>query len=266
MRCAAMPVNDCCSRSRSRNIKYVNTASLLPALLVDVEPCFGPLDSKLTSRPGCSTGSACRRNWLNNEKIAALAPMPSARDRMATDVTKGVLNSVRRASRRGRRGATPWTGGIVPWLASQGTGRLRMTSGSPCRPVRQCRDRGIPLAQRPRMLWTEDVRLPPGRRIRHDDQADVCVVGAGIAGLTTAYLLGREGRSVVLLDEGGIAGGTTTVTTAHLSNVVDAGYAEIGRLHGRRGAQLPADSHSAAIDGIERILHDEAIACDFERL
>ena len=37
--------------------------------------------------------------------------------------------------------------------------------------------------------------------------ADVCIVGAGIAGMTTAYLLSREGKSVVVLDDGPLAAG-----------------------------------------------------------
>ena len=47
--------------------------------------------------------------------------------------------------------------------------------------------------------------------------ADVCIIGAGIAGMSTAYLLARAGLSVVLLDDGPISGGETVCTTAHLS-------------------------------------------------
>ena len=97
-------------------------------------------------------------------------------------------------------------------------------------------------------------------------EADVCVVGAGIAGLTTAYLLGRAGRSVVVLDRGAIGGGQTGRTTAHLSNAIDDRYFTIERLHGTRGARLAAASHTAAIDCIERIVRNERIACDFERV
>ena len=43
----------------------------------------------------------------------------------------------------------------------------------------------------------------------------------GIAGLTTAYLLEREGRSVVVLDDGVVGGGMTGRTTAHLTNAYD---------------------------------------------
>jgi glycine/D-amino acid oxidase-like deaminating enzyme/nitrite reductase/ring-hydroxylating ferredoxin subunit len=92
------------------------------------------------------------------------------------------------------------------------------------------------------------------------------VIGAGIAGLTTAYMLAREGKSVVVLDDGPIAGGETGRTTAHLSNAVDDRYVEIERLHGERGARIAAESHTRAIDAIEQIVTEEKIDCDFLRV
>lgn len=114
--------------------------------------------------------------------------------------------------------------------------------------------------------WMDGVRLPRGRPLRVNQTADVCVVGAGIAGLSTAYHLARQGRSVVLIDDGDIAGGMTSSTSAHLATAIDAGYAEIERLHGERGAALAAASHAAAIDWIERVVQEENIACEFTRL
>jgi glycine/D-amino acid oxidase-like deaminating enzyme/nitrite reductase/ring-hydroxylating ferredoxin subunit len=102
--------------------------------------------------------------------------------------------------------------------------------------------------------------------MKTDARADVCIIGAGIAGLTTAYLVGREGRSVVVLDDGPIGGGNTERTTAHLSNAIDDRYIEMERLHGERGSRIAAESHSAAIDTIERIVQEEGIDCDFERV
>ena len=89
---------------------------------------------------------------------------------------------------------------------------------------------------------------------------------AGIAGLTTGYLLARHGKSVVLLDDGPIGGGQTQRTTAHLSNAIDDRYFEIERLHGADGARLAADSHTAAIDRIEAIVRESWIECEFRRL
>lgn len=115
-------------------------------------------------------------------------------------------------------------------------------------------------------LWNAtETTLIPGALMK-DTHADVCVIGAGIAGMTTAYLLVREGRSVVVLDDGPIAGGETQRTTAHLANAIDNRYVEIERLHGAKGAQLTAESHTAAIDRIDAIVREEQIACEFERL
>ena len=99
-----------------------------------------------------------------------------------------------------------------------------------------------------------------------DVMADICIVGAGIAGMTTAYLLSKEGKSVIVLDDGDIGGGMTGRTTAHLVNALDDRYFELERLHGEKGARLAAESHTAAIDRVEAIVKNEKIECEFERL
>lgn len=58
-------------------------------------------------------------------------------------------------------------------------------------------------------------------QLKEDVSCDVCVVGGGIAGLTTAYLLTKEGKKVVLLEDGDIGSGETGRTTAHLFNAMD---------------------------------------------
>jgi glycine/D-amino acid oxidase-like deaminating enzyme/nitrite reductase/ring-hydroxylating ferredoxin subunit len=114
-------------------------------------------------------------------------------------------------------------------------------------------------------VWMETADMPKPPRLGRDLKVDVCVVGAGIAGLTTAYLLAREGRSVAVLEDGPLAGGETSRTTAHLC-IPDEGFDELEHLHGEEGARLAVESHLAAVDRIEAIVRDEAIACDFERL
>lgn len=114
--------------------------------------------------------------------------------------------------------------------------------------------------------WAATAKLPELSPLSTDLAADVCVVGAGISGLTTAYLLAREGRSVVVLDDGPIAGGETSRTTAHLSNALDDRYQRLERIHGVEEIRIAAESHTAAIDRIESIVREEGISCDFERL
>ena len=115
-------------------------------------------------------------------------------------------------------------------------------------------------------VWADTAEMPNCPPLQESTRTDICIVGAGIAGLTTAYLLTQAGKSVVILDDGPLAGGVTEVTTAHLSNAIDDRYFEIERLHGQRGAQLTAESHTAAIDRIASIAQQENIDCDFERL
>src|SRR4051794_8155167 len=92
-------------------------------------------------------------------------------------------------------------------------------------------------------VWMATAETPDRPPLEADARADVCVVGAGIAGMTTAYLLSREGRSVVVLDDGRIGGGETCRTTAHLVNALDDRYDELERLHGEQGSRLAAESH-----------------------
>lgn len=115
-------------------------------------------------------------------------------------------------------------------------------------------------------LWVATEEMPTYAPLQENIRADVCIVGAGIAGLSTAYMLTKAGKSVVVLDDGHLADGMTAVTTAHLSNALDDRYFEIERLHGELGARRAAESHTAAINSIEAIVRDEQIDCDFERL
>ncbi|HEY6882026.1 MAG TPA: FAD-dependent oxidoreductase [Polyangiales bacterium] len=97
-------------------------------------------------------------------------------------------------------------------------------------------------------------------------EVDVVVVGAGIAGLSTAYHLLETGRSVVVLDKGEVGCGETGRSSAHISNALDDHYAVLERIHGAQGAKLAAASHTAAIESIAKIVAREHIDCDFQRV
>src|SRR5690349_13608761 len=114
-------------------------------------------------------------------------------------------------------------------------------------------------------VWQETTpTLPPDRKAR--EQCDICIIGAGIAGLTAAYLLRREGHDVQVIDAYDIGAGESGRTTAHLTAVLDDRFLTLEKLFGVDGAKLAADSHRAAIDTIERIVREAEIDCDFERV
>lgn len=96
--------------------------------------------------------------------------------------------------------------------------------------------------------------------------ADVLVIGAGVAGLVTALCLLREGRKVVVIDREGVAEGETGRSTAHLASALDDRFYELARLHGADGARLAAASHAAAIDWIEDFVAGHPERCGFRRI
>ncbi|HEX5049843.1 MAG TPA: FAD-dependent oxidoreductase [Gammaproteobacteria bacterium] len=115
-------------------------------------------------------------------------------------------------------------------------------------------------------VWDDRSLRSFGAPLEQSTTADVCVVGAGIAGLSVAHALCRQGMSVVVLDARYPGSGETGRTTAHLSNALDDRYSHLEKLHGADGARLAADSHTRAIARIEEIVKSEGVDCDFERL
>lgn len=114
-------------------------------------------------------------------------------------------------------------------------------------------------------IWHEP-RLAADVPLTADRSAGVCIVGAGLAGLTTAYFLARDGHEVIVLDAAAIGAGESIRTTAHLVTALDRGWSDLVAVHGETHARHAATSHAAAIDAVERIVTDERIACDFVRV
>ncbi|MCE9595322.1 MAG: FAD-dependent oxidoreductase [Planctomycetes bacterium] len=117
-----------------------------------------------------------------------------------------------------------------------------------------------------RSPWTDVAGSETGEAPARDLNVDVCVIGAGIAGVSVGHALVREGLSVVILDDGPVDGGETSRSTAHVTSVIDGGYARLEELHGENGARLAHASHAAAIERIDMLVREERIDCDFTRL
>lgn len=116
-----------------------------------------------------------------------------------------------------------------------------------------------------RSLWM-DVSVADAPALSGTVATDVAVVGSGIAGLSVAYELASHGRSVVVLDRGGIGSGMTARTTAHLATALDDGYDALVRVRGLDCARRYYQSVAAAIDRAEAIQDAEHIDCDFRRV
>lgn len=117
-----------------------------------------------------------------------------------------------------------------------------------------------------RSVWMDTSKMPTYDAVQEDLSCDVCIVGAGITGLSSAYQLVKEGADVIVVDDGPIGGGETSRTSAHLAFVLDDRFHKLERMHGAARVRQAMASHAAAIDRIETIVAEEGIACDFARV
>lgn len=103
-------------------------------------------------------------------------------------------------------------------------------------------------------------------KLEKNIEADICIIGAGIAGMSSAYMLSKEGKKVVVLEMYEIANAQTGRTTAQITYQVDIGYDYIQQRKGIETSKLVAESQKAALSKIEEIIKSENIQCDFEKI
>jgi glycine/D-amino acid oxidase-like deaminating enzyme len=117
------------------------------------------------------------------------------------------------------------------------------------------------------VLWQEQAppAVDPGPAAL-PAEADVVVVGAGYAGLSTARELAAAGRGVVVLDAHPLGWGASTRNGGMVIPELKAGPAALQRSLGPLGARLYAEVNEA-FDHIEALVSGPApaIPCDYER-
>lgn len=114
--------------------------------------------------------------------------------------------------------------------------------------------------------WMQSCEMPQYTPLLRDIDTDVCIIGAGLAGVTTAYLLQQEGRKVCLIEGFEVGSGQSARTTAHFTYCLDESYHRLEKIHGEAGIKLIAESHQAAIKKVKEIIAKEDIKCDMERV
>src|SRR6266481_7575851 len=115
-------------------------------------------------------------------------------------------------------------------------------------------------------FWIDSAPIPTFPKLQSNINVGVLVVGAGITGITTAYLLKKTGSTVAMIERERVALIDTGHTTAHLTYVTDVELQQLVRNFGRDHAQAAWDAGAAAIDEIERIVEAEGIESEFVRV
>lgn len=115
-------------------------------------------------------------------------------------------------------------------------------------------------------FWIDSCQPIAYSKLTENKTTDVIIIGGGISGVSIAYCLCKAGKKVVLVEDGYIGSGETGRTTAHLVTALDDRYYSLASKFGEEHTKLIAESHKSAIDFIERVVSEEGIDCDFERV
>jgi glycine/D-amino acid oxidase-like deaminating enzyme len=102
-------------------------------------------------------------------------------------------------------------------------------------------------------------------KLQTEITADVIIIGAGITGLTSAYLLKQAGYRVVVLEKRTVGAGTTARTTGKVTSQHGLCYADFIKRYGKKTAKLYGEANQTAVEAVERIIRNEKIDCGWSR-
>lgn len=112
-------------------------------------------------------------------------------------------------------------------------------------------------------IWNLSADIPDFPPLTENKTCDVCVIGAGMAGILTAWRLQNEGLSVIVIDADRPCGGQTGRTTAKLTVQHGMIYKKLVDSFGDAGARQYADWNSRGLKEYRRLVKERGINCDF---
>ena len=115
-------------------------------------------------------------------------------------------------------------------------------------------------------IWSKTIQLSEREALAEDLRVKNVVIGAGMAGLLTAYLLQSKGEEVRVLEANTIASGQTKNTTAKITSQHGLIYHDMIKNSGIDRAKGYAKANEAAIKKYREIITKEGIACRYEEL
>ncbi|MGL5379702.1 FAD-dependent oxidoreductase [Clostridium sp.] len=113
-------------------------------------------------------------------------------------------------------------------------------------------------------LWSDSCEIKSRKTLDSNIEAEVVVIGAGIAGLLIAHKLKAEGVKVVVIEANKIASGNIKDTTAKITSQHNLIYSTLVKEFGKEKAMEYALANELAIKEYKKIINDFKIDCDFE--
>lgn len=101
-------------------------------------------------------------------------------------------------------------------------------------------------------------------QLAEDKTTDVCIIGAGIFGITCGYYLAKAGLKVTIIEKDEIGSKATGHTTAKITSQHGLFYTYLYETYGEKLAKDYLNANQEAIENIKQIIEEEKINCDFE--
>ena len=114
-------------------------------------------------------------------------------------------------------------------------------------------------------LWIDTAARTDYPSLAGELQVDVAVVGGGVAGLTVALLLKRNGARVAVIEADRVGHGVTGCTTAKVTALQQTLLTSVHSHQGEAGAAVYAQASLAGVEKLAAIVAEEGIDCDLER-
>ncbi|KHD38698.1 FAD-dependent oxidoreductase [Clostridium acetobutylicum] len=114
-------------------------------------------------------------------------------------------------------------------------------------------------------VWSSEIKFKKREALDKNINCDIVVIGAGMAGILTAYMLNKSGREVVVIDAKAIASGVTKNTTAKITSQHDLIYDKLIKEFGEEAAKQYAKANELAIKKYKEVIDEEGIDCDYEK-
>ncbi|WP_100331074.1 FAD-dependent oxidoreductase [Bacillus xiapuensis] len=113
-------------------------------------------------------------------------------------------------------------------------------------------------------MWKEEGSAPSFPALKETAFADTVIVGGGITGIVSAYLLTKAGKKVVLLESTKLVNGTTGHTTAKVTSQHNLIYDQLIQTIGEQQARLYYEANQEALQWVRRVIQENKIDCDWE--
>ncbi|WP_391117960.1 FAD-dependent oxidoreductase [Psychrobacillus sp. L3] len=122
------------------------------------------------------------------------------------------------------------------------------------------------LPNKSQSYWRASIDFPTFQKLSEDVETDVVIIGAGLTGITAAYMLSASGQKVIVVEGSRILEGTTGFTTAKVTAQHGPIYQQLITTFGEVSARLYYEANTGAKNFMEKTAKELGIHCDFEKV